>query len=85
MPKYVVWRPDYHQTRENGEEFDARNPRDACEEWAAQDDIASGDYSIVHGQIVEVLVAEAGISSLPPLRYRVRGEAVAVYRATLLP
>lgn len=83
MTRYVVWRPDYEQTREDGREIEAYCPQAACELWAEQDDSRSADYLIVLGNSAEVMVAELG-SSLPPFRYSVSGESVPSYRATML-
>lgn len=83
MTRYVVWRPDYEQTREDGREIEAHSPQAACEKWAEQDDSRSADYLIVRGNSAEVMVAELG-SSLPPFRYSVSGESVPSYRATML-
>ena len=84
MTRYVVWRPDYGQTREDGREFEASCPQYAVQEWAQREDCDGADYLIVSGRDTpEVLVAEA-CSSLPPLRYSVSGESVPSYRATML-
>ena len=83
MSRYVVWRPDYDQTREDGREIEALCPQYAAQEWAQRDDYESADYLIVRGNSAEVLVAELG-SSLPPFRYSVSGESVPSYRVTML-
>jgi hypothetical protein len=83
MTRYVVWRPDYDQTREDGRVIEAVGPNYAAEEWALRYDCESADYLIVSGNSAEVLVAEVG-SSLPPFRYSVSGESVPSYRASML-
>ena len=83
MTRYVVWRPDYGQTREDGRSIAANSPQAACEEWAKQDDSKSADNLIVLGNSAEVMVSELW-SSLAPFRYSVSGESVPIYRATML-
>jgi hypothetical protein len=83
MTRYVVWRPDYEQTREDGKVIEAHSPSAACEKWAEREDADSADYLIVRGNSAELMVAELG-SSLPPFRYSVSGETVPSYRATML-
>jgi hypothetical protein len=83
MKRYVVWRPDYGQTREDGRILEAHSPAAACEQWAQREDANSSDYLIVRGNSAELIVAELG-SSLPPFRYSVSGESVPSYRATML-
>ena len=83
MTRYVVWRPDYGQTIDDGKTFEAHSPSAACEQWAQRDDADSADYLIVRGNSAEVMVSELG-SSLPPFRYSVSGESVPSYRATML-
>jgi len=83
MTRYVVWRPDYDQTRDDGRTIEAHSPACACVYWAERDDQQSAEYSIARGNAAELLVAELG-SSLPPFRYSVVGEAVPSYHATML-
>ena len=84
MTRYVVWRPDYGQTRKDGCAIEASCPQYAVQEWAKRSDCEGADYLIVSGRDTpEVMVAEA-YSSLPPFRYSVSGEAVPSYRATML-
>lgn len=83
MTKYVVWRPDWEQTIEDGRTIDAHCPQAACEHWAEREDSDSADYLIVLGNDAELMVAELG-SSLPPFRYSVSGESEPRYRATML-
>ena len=83
MTRYVVWRPEYGQTRDDGREIEAHSPQAACETWAELDDNESAGYLIECGNSAEVMVAEAH-SSLPPFRYSVSGESVPSYLATML-
>ena len=83
MTRYVVWRPDYDQTIEDGRVVEALCPEYAVQQWAQRDDCESADYLIVRGNDAEVMVSELG-SSLPPLRYSVSGESVPSYRARML-
>ena len=79
---YVVWRPDYMQTKEDGRFIDATCPEHACREWAQREDAESADYLIVSGSDADLMVAELG-SSLSPLRYIVSGESAPSYRARM--
>ena len=83
MTRYVVWRPDHYQTREDGREFDARSPQAACEKWAVLEDTRSDSYPFARGNIAEVMVADVN-SSLPPSRYIVSGESVTIYRVQMV-
>jgi len=83
MTRYVVWRPDYDQTQDDGRTIDAEHPQAACEKWAEVDDWKSAEFSIARGNAAELMVCELG-SSLPPFRYSVVGEAVPSYRASML-
>ena len=83
MSHYVVWCPDWEQTREDGRRIEAHSPSNACEQWAQREDAEGADYLIVRGESVELMVAELG-SSLAPFRYSVTGESVPSYRATML-
>jgi hypothetical protein len=83
MTRYVVWCPEYGQTREDGRVIEAYGPTLACEQWAEREDQKSAEYSIARGNAAELMVAEIG-SSLAPFRYSVVGEAVPSYRATML-
>lgn len=79
MTRYVVWRPDWGQTIEDGKTIEANSPAAACEKWAEREDAASADYITC----AELMVTELG-SSLRPLRYSVSGETVPCYRATMM-
>ena len=83
MTRYVVWRPDYGQTQEDGRTIEADHPAAACIAWAERDDQESAEYSIASGKDAELMVAELG-SSLAPFRYSVGGEAIPSYYATML-
>lgn len=80
MTKYIVWRPDYGQTMEDGREIEALCADYAAQDWAQRDDCESADYLIVGGNPAELMALEVG-STMPPLRFSVSGESVAVYRA----
>ena len=83
MTRYVVWRPDYGHSIQDGTTIEAHSPSAACEEWAEREDASGADYLIVRGDSAELMVAELG-SSLAPFRYSVSGESVPSYRATML-
>ena len=83
MTLYIVWRPDWEQTREDGRRIEAHSPSYACEQWAQREDADSADYLIVRGESVELMVVELG-SSLMPFLYSVSGESVPSYYARML-
>lgn len=60
----------------------APNPKEAAERWAAQHDSGSADYDIVAGRETPVLIVVDVAGGL--YRYRVEGESVAVYTASLV-
>ena len=78
--EYIVWRPDYGQTQEDGRHIDATDSERACHLWAQREDSESADYSIVSGTPAEVLVmlAEEGA---PVEAFTVYGESMPHYRA----
>jgi hypothetical protein len=83
MTEYVVWRPDYGQTKEDGRHIDALSPRSACEKWAERDDAESADYWIVRGNEVTVKVARPD-DGAEEVAYIINGESVPLYRARLV-
>ena len=81
--EYVVWRPDWEQSKEDGRHIKARCPSEACEAWAQREDCESADYHIVGGSDAFLKVAEAR-DGAKELAYVVSGETVAEYRARLV-
>lgn len=58
----------------------ASDAGEAAEKWAERDD-SYGDYSIVGGNEIEVLVRPYDEPDAKPLRFRVTGESVPTYTA----
>ena len=81
MSKYIVWRKD--ADREDGKQIEADYERQAAEKWAEWRDAWSADYTIVGGEEAEVCVALDQDGS-DHMCFRVRGESVPVYIATLI-
>jgi hypothetical protein len=78
-PRWLVWDPD-DSDEEHAIQFYGAEPEDAVEQWAEEAD-SNGDYSIVNGATVTVLVRMVG-SSEPARRFKVTGECEPSYTAT---
>ena len=80
--KWSVWCPYYGQ-EEDGTVIETDWAEDAAAEWAQRFD-EQGDYTIISGSDVEVLVRREG-SADEPQRFEVHGESVPHYSANKLP
>lgn len=77
-PIFAVWCLDYDQTEDDARRVHARTHEIAAEKWAERDD-ADGDYTIVRGTKVVVMVRKEGEET--PKALMVEGESVPNYNA----
>lgn len=77
MTKFKVWCPDRGQGPEHAANIQAIDEFDAAETWAMRSDADSGEYSIVSGHPVTVMVQSDG----PPRALTVEGESIPSYNA----
>lgn len=80
MKRYLVWCPEYGQTKDDAYEADAIDARDAALKWAKEDDEAGDGFSIADGSIMTVIVAEAD-NKKRQVKFTVSGEYVPRYSA----
>lgn len=79
LPSWDVWEADGSSDRGDYKPIHAATPEGAVERWARNYDYY-GDYTIVSGETLTVLIAPHA-SNHPPLKYHVSGETVAEYHA----
>lgn len=60
MKRYLVWCPEYGQTKDDARHIEAVDARAAACKWAMKQDAENSDYLILRGGSVTVLVAEVG-------------------------
>lgn len=78
MNEFIVWCPDLGD-QEDGSRISAYSAKEAAEQWADEEDTYSGDYLIIGGRDMTVIVRD--VASGAEVKMSVSGEAVAVYSA----
>lgn len=78
---YLLWRPENDETIDDAREVLAFDAEEAAEDWAANDDTQSADYSIVRGNEATVCVRLKDDESAPVETFVVYGESVPQYSA----
>lgn len=80
-PEWEAWSPDEGRGEEDAMVVRGRDAYEAARQFAERSD-SDGDYGILRGREATVFVRPAG-RDCPPVRYRVTGESVPTYYASL--